>query len=270
MYTGNNYPMNNDPMNNDRASGIPANGSPMNGNLMNGNLMNGNLMNGNLMNGNLMNGNLMNGVPVNPAPASPAPAEGCLAWDAEISDDGAEFLILPEGDYLGQVIDVERGWHEASEKLPACNMVTIHMTFQTEAGAARAQTNLYMVQKLEWKLSSFFRCIGFKRKGEPMQIDWTKVPGTWGRVHLKPGSFDGNGGKTVSVNEIVRFLDYDAALMRQAFLALQIPQMPPAAPTMQPSQVPSAPSASPAPHAPRMLPAQPRFTDVTGDVEPPW
>ncbi len=225
--------------------------------------------------------------PVNTAPAATAPADGCLDWDAEISDDGPEFLILPEGDYLGQVTEIERGRHEGSGKLPACPKVTIHMVFQTEAGEARAQTNLFLVQKMEWKLSSFFRCIGFKKKGEPIRPDWKKVPGSWGRVHLRPGSYE-SGGQKFQINEIINFLDYDPVLMPPIQQTPQIaptPQVPPAASTYQvqqtamiPQAQPTAPAsaASPAPAVQQTMqglqgPAvPPGFTNVTGDIEPPW
>ncbi len=237
--------------------------------------------------------------PANAAPAAPTPADGCLAWDAEISDDGPEFLILPEGDYLGLVTEIERGRHEGSGKLPACPKVTIHMAFQTETGEARAQTNLFLVQKMEWKLSSFFRCIGFKKKGEPIRPDWKKVPGSWGRVHLRPGSYE-SGGQKFQINEIMNFLDYDPALMPpipqtpqivpppQVLPATTAAQIPQAASTYQvqqtamiPQAQPTAP-APPAPSAPAASPVQqtmqglqgpavpPGFTNVTGDIEPPW
>ncbi len=219
----------------------------------------------------------MTTAPANPAPAAPTQTDGCLAWDAEISDDGAEYLILPEGVYLGQVVNYERGFHEASAKLEACEKVTVYMEFPTEAGVARVRTELYLLQKMEWKISSFLRCIGLKKRGESYRLDWTKIPGTWGRVHLRPVSYKGS-----EINEIVRFLDYDPALMPPLQQNTPAPPASPGPPASPAPQTASAPSAVPISPAPAASPVQqtmqglqgpavpPGFTNVTGDIEPPW
>ncbi len=141
----------------------------------------------------------------------------CLDWDAEISNDGAEFLILPEGDYLFQVVDFERGRHEASERLPACNKATLTLEVRTAEGIARARTTLFLHRSCEWKISAFFRCIGMKQKGEQLKMDWNRVPGAWGRAHFRPGSFAGNDGQTHQRNEVTRFLDYDPEKVKPGF-----------------------------------------------------
>lgn len=159
-----------------------------------------------------------NTVPTNTVQANTVPADNdCLDWDAEISNDGAEFLILPEGDYLFQVVDFERGRHEPSAKLPACNKATLTLEVRTGDGIARARTDLFLHRFCEWKISSFFRCIGLKQKGEQLKMNWNQVPGAWGRAHLRPSSFVGNDGQTHQRNEVIRFLDYDPTLVMPGF-----------------------------------------------------
>lgn len=49
------------------------------------------------------------------------------------------------------------------------------------------------------KLSSFFRCIGQKKHGERLTMDWSKVIGSRGRAHFKPRTYtdrDGNERQT--------------------------------------------------------------------------
>jgi len=159
-----------------------------------------------------------NPIPTNTMPANAVPANNdCLDWDDEISNDGAEFLILQEGDYTFQVVDFERGHHEPSAKLPACNKATVTMEIRTADGIARAKTDLFLHRSTEWKISAFFRCIGQKQKGEQVKMNWNQVNGMWGRAHFRPSSFVGNDGQTHQRNEVVRFLDYDPNLVKPGY-----------------------------------------------------
>lgn len=57
-----------------------------------------------------------------------------LGWDDQIENDGADFVILPEGDYNFEVVSFERGRHNGSDKLPPCNKATIHIKVKGEEG----------------------------------------------------------------------------------------------------------------------------------------
>lgn len=163
--------------------------------------------------------NPMNAAPANTIPTNTMPANdnGCLDWDSEISNDGPEFLILPEGDYLFQVAEFERARHGGSAKLPPCNKASLTLEIKTADGTARAKTDLFLHRNTEWKVSSFFRSIGLKAKGTEVKMDWNKVPGAWGRAHIKPRSYVGNDGNEHQANEVVRFLDYDPELVKPGF-----------------------------------------------------
>ena len=127
-----------------------------------------------------------------------------LDWDSELENDGQQYVIVPPGDYTFTVTDVERGNFNGSDKLPPCKMVTIKGTIDTDLGNATFQENLYLVRKQEWKLSAFFRCIGMKKHGEKLRMEWGKVPGSRGKAKFKNELYKGN-----TYNRIDQFYDYE-------------------------------------------------------------
>ena len=137
----------------------------------------------------------------------------CLDWGDAIENDGQEFILLPEGDYVFTVADFERGRFPGSPKIPPCNKASLVLQVKTPEGIARIHTDLILYRSLEWKLSSFFRCIGQKEKGQRLVMDWTRVPGARGRAHIKQRSYTAGDGTLRTVNDVDRFLDYDEAKM---------------------------------------------------------
>lgn len=127
-----------------------------------------------------------------------------LDWDSELENDGQQYVIVPPADYTFTVTDVERGNFNGSDKLPPCKMVTIKGTIDTDLGNATFQENLYLVRKQEWKLSAFFRCIGMKKHGEKLRMEWNKVPGSRGKAKFKNELYKGN-----TYNRIDQFYDYE-------------------------------------------------------------
>ena len=127
-----------------------------------------------------------------------------LDWDSELENDGQQYVTVPPGDYTFTVTDVERANYNGSDKLPPCKMVTIKGTIDTDLGNATFQENLYLVRKQEWKLSAFFRCIGMKKHGEKLRMEWSKVPGSRGKAKFKNELYKGN-----TYNRIDQFYDYE-------------------------------------------------------------
>ena len=155
----------------------------------------------------------MNRIPAGAAYAGPQAGNvdgGQIGWNDQISDDGEEMLILPEGDYQFEVVGFERGWHERSEKLDACNMAVLQFKIVTPEGVARARTNLFLLRKMEFKITAFLRSINQKEKGKAIQMDWNRVLGAVGRAHFRPRTYNGQ-----EFNELIRFLDYDPEMMKQ-------------------------------------------------------
>ena len=87
-----------------------------------------------------------------------------LDWNDSIESDG-EFVILPEGDYNFTVTNFERGHFPGSAKMSPCNKATLTLQVKTDNGTAIVRTDLILNRVVEWRLSSFFRCIGQKKHG---------------------------------------------------------------------------------------------------------
>lgn len=133
----------------------------------------------------------------------------CMGWDDQIENDGQEFIILPEGDYNFTVTEFERGRFPGSAKIPACNKATLTLEVKTNEGVAYVKTDIILYRSLEWKISSFFRCIGQKKHGERLTMNWNAVLGSRGRAHFKPRTYIGNDGQERQANDCDRFYDWD-------------------------------------------------------------
>ena len=100
-----------------------------------------------------------------------------LEWNDVIEKDGNEYVLLTEGDYDFTVESFDRGHHNGSDKLPPCNKAMLKLRVESEQGTAYINHNLFLHTITEGMLSAFFASIGQKRKGEPLRMDWGKVPG---------------------------------------------------------------------------------------------
>lgn len=122
-----------------------------------------------------------------------------LDWDDEIQKD-SDYVTLPEGDYEFVVDSVERARHPGSEKLPPCNKAIVKLRIESQYGTAVINHNLFLHTSTEGMLSAFFTAIGQKKKGEKLRMNWGTVPGSTGRLHVKPREYNGN-----EYNDIKKF-----------------------------------------------------------------
>lgn len=130
---------------------------------------------------------------------------GVLDWGDVIQNDDQGYEVLPEGDYVFSVTKFERGSFPGSAKLPKCNKAVL--TLDVQGHDIRAELILHT--KLEWKIASFFRCIGLKKKGEKLSMDWNKVQGREGRAHITIREYTGRDGQKHEVNDVGAWLDPD-------------------------------------------------------------
>lgn len=133
-----------------------------------------------------------------------------LDWNDIIEDDGQQFVILPEGDYNFTVTNFERGRFPGGQKIPACNKATLTLQVTMNDGIAIVHTDFLLHKSMEWKLSAFFRCIGLKKHGERLVMDWSRVIGCEGRARFKPRTYTDRDGNERQTNEVDRFYDWDA------------------------------------------------------------
>lgn len=132
-----------------------------------------------------------------------------LGWDDTIQEDGQELVLLEEGDYNFTITNFERGRFPGGQKIPACNKAIITAQIETEAGLTIIKFDLLLYRSVEWRISSFFRCIGQKKHGEKLTMNWNTVIGSYGRAHVIQRKYTNSYGEDKVINDIGRFLDYD-------------------------------------------------------------
>lgn len=128
-----------------------------------------------------------------------------LQWDDTITKDASDFILLPEGDYNFTVESFERGRHGGSEKLPPCNKAILTLRIDAPEGTARITHNLFLHSKTEGMLSAFFTCIGQKKKGEPLKMNWGQVPGSSGRCKIGVHDYKNKDGEDRKSNDVKKF-----------------------------------------------------------------
>lgn len=115
-----------------------------------------------------------------------------FGWEDEIMEEGSEYTLLKEGDYKFTVKSFERGRHNGSEKMPACNKAILNIEVDGGNGeTVFVNHTLFLHSKSEKSLSNFFLSVGLKKKGEPLRMNWNAVPGATGRCHITPREYNG-------------------------------------------------------------------------------
>ena len=133
-----------------------------------------------------------------------------MDWGDTIESDGQEFVILEEGDYNFTVTNFERGRFPGSAKIPACNKAALTLQVKTADGKlATIKLDLILYRSLEWRISSFFRCIGQKKQDERLAMDWNKAVGARGHARFKPRTYTNRDGEERQVNDVDKFYDWD-------------------------------------------------------------
>lgn len=128
-----------------------------------------------------------------------------LDWDSEISHD-SEFTLLPEGEYDFTVKKFERARHNGSDKLPACNKAVLTLEVTDGKNKATIEHNLFLHQKTEGFLCEFFTCIGQRKHGETLKMNWPAVMGAKGRCKVYVDKWQGKDGQPKESNKIRKFL----------------------------------------------------------------
>ncbi len=130
-----------------------------------------------------------------------------LGWDDEISKE-SEFTLLPEGDYNFTVVKFNRGRHNGSAKLPACNKAELELSVDDGKGnTGTVYHNLFLHTKTEGMLSAFFVSIGQKKHGEPLKMNWNAVPGAKGRCKIFIDKWTNDRGEEFQSNKIKKFYE---------------------------------------------------------------
>ena len=81
------------------------------------------------------------------------------------------------------------------------------MRLRVEApeGTAYINHNLFLHTKTEGILSAFFACIGQKKKGESLRMNWKTVPGSIGKAKVGIHKYVNDSGEERRYNDVKRF-----------------------------------------------------------------
>lgn len=126
-----------------------------------------------------------------------------LGWDDTITKE-SDFVLLPEGDYDFIVESFERGRHNGSGKLPACNKAVVKIKILGQDIEQTIEHQLFLHSSTEGMLSAFFSGIGMKKKGEPLRMNWPAIVFAKGRCQLGIREYNGN-----KYNQIKKFYPYE-------------------------------------------------------------
>jgi hypothetical protein len=133
-----------------------------------------------------------------------------MGWDDAVSNDEAGFITLPEGEYDFTVKSFERGSFPGSAKMAPSPKASLQLQIEAPEGTAVVFTDLILNSMLEWKISSFFRSVGLKKKGEPFKPQWDKLVGLTGRAYIKTRTYITKDGNERTANEVDRYIDKPA------------------------------------------------------------
>lgn len=126
--------------------------------------------------------------------------EKAYDWNDTITEDAREFVLLPDGDYEFVVESFDRQHFSGSEKMPACPKAILNIRILAPEGITYVKHQLLLHSRVQYRLSEFFASIGQKKKGQPMRMNWSVVPGAHGRCKLGHRLYEGN-----TYNEIKQF-----------------------------------------------------------------
>ena len=149
-----------------------------------------------------------------------------IGYEGTISEEGSEFVLLPDGDYDFTVSKVTRTRHEASQNLPACNEVDVELTVWGPTDKTTITERFFLVRKFEWKLSQFFLSIGLKKHGEQLVMRWN-IEGSRGKCKVYIDRYKKQDGSDGQSNKIKKFYAYDDDVKTESAPVQQTYQQPP-------------------------------------------
>lgn len=131
-----------------------------------------------------------------------------IGYEGTIEEESGGFTLLPDGDYDFTVSKITRGRYEGSDKMPACNSVTVELTVWGAQDKAVISERFFLVRKFEWKLSQFFLSIGVKKRGEPLNMRWN-IEGCRGKCKVYIDKYKKQDGSDGQINKIKKYYAYD-------------------------------------------------------------
>ena len=123
--------------------------------------------------------------------------ERAMDWEDTIENE-SNFRIIPEGDYSFTVSKPTRARYNGGAKIGPCPKAILD--------------NLLLHTRCEGLLCAFFTCIGQRKHGQPLKMNWAAVPGARGRAHIGIRKWTSEkDNQERESNEVTRFLDPETA-----------------------------------------------------------
>lgn len=126
-----------------------------------------------------------------------------LDWNSPIEKE-SEFIKLEKGTYDFEVINLEKGYFNGSDKMGSCP--TAIFTLRIGNTGVDIKETLYFNTKAEWKFSQFFISLGMKKKGVPYVPEWNATIGKKGKLVIDYQKW--NGEERIKIKE---FLEPESA-----------------------------------------------------------
>ena len=164
-----------------------------------------------------------------------------IGYEGTIENEDGGFTLLPDGDYDFTVNKVTRGRYEGSDKMPACNSVTVELTIWGPQDKTIITERFFLVKKFEWKLSQFFLSIGLKKHGEQLVMRWN-IEGYRGKCKVYVDHYKKQDGSDGQSNKIKKFYAYDEQVQTASPQPSAVPQPQYQAPPQQYQQSYQAPA----------------------------
>lgn len=167
-------------------------------------------------------------------------------WDEAISEDGgADFVLLPAGEFPFTVTAFDKERYPGGDKMPACWKAVMSISVDgAELGIAFVKENLFLTRKTEWKIGQFFVSIGQKQKGQEGFVpNWNAVVGSKGRLKITQRTYKNKDGEDNVTNDIKAFLEPAEVAMPAAPVIAPQQQVAPVTfqqqPVAEPQQAPA-------------------------------
>lgn len=164
-----------------------------------------------------------------------------IGYEGTIENEDGGFTLLPDGDYDFTVNKVTRGRYEGSDKMPACNSVTVELTVWGPQDKTIITERFFLVKKFEWKLSQFFLSIGLKKHGEQLVMRWN-IECYRGKCKVYIDHYKKQDGSDGQSNKIKKFYAYDEQVQTASPKPSAVPQPTYQAPPQQYQQSYQAPA----------------------------
>lgn len=148
-----------------------------------------------------------------------------LSWDSGFIAEESEFVVLDPGVCKFTVKEFERKIYDGkSEKIPnGTPYAEIEMEFVGAKGKTTVKERLYLLKRMQWKLTEFFAAIGQNPTiGQAFMPNWNAVVGSSGYAELEVNHYKDNSGNDRSNNRPNKFLKPNAPEIASAQQPMQV------------------------------------------------